>query len=67
MYGQASEALLVSSSPVQTSAADLVAAYLVSVKGENVQPDLPLSFATVNGVRTQSNHSLGPGAACCLV
>ena len=52
-YGQASAATLVAHSPVQTSAADLVAAYLDVVKGENVQPMLPISFATVNGVRSQ--------------
>ena len=56
-YGQASTATLVANSPVQTSAAELVATYLKVVKGEaNAQPMLPLSFATVNGVRTQQWH-----------
>ncbi len=51
-YGQASAATLVAHSPVQTSAADLEAAYLDVIQGENVRPMLPLSFATANGVRT---------------
>ncbi len=59
-FGQAGEALLVKSSPVQTSAAELLSDLA------NSTVILPLAFANVSSVRLRVCHLVSRSSRCVL-